>query len=245
MQEMAEDGGSVRRIDDRFMVRVFLAFALLAAVSGLISLGGKWAGRAIVLAGHTEDRTIREVVIGNNVLAVPSNAIRFERERRDGVTSALHLYLRWPALEGYSAEGRDDFNHAGGARNILFLAFEPQIMSRDMSGRYEPIYESLIEMPGTPGPAGLLEHAFTAQSGYLDERLVVGPAQEGGRFVARCLSGAVAAESLADCERDVLVGDELVLVYRFPSRLLEDWRRLDAAVMAYARHVLVSQPRQP
>jgi hypothetical protein len=111
-------------------------------------------------------------------------------------------------------------------------------MSRDMSGRYDPIYASLVENPGTLGPAGLTLHGFKPQSGYLDERLVVGPEEKGRRFVARCLTGAVAAESLADCERDLAVGDHLVVVYRFPSRLLGDWRRLEAAVLAYAREAL-------
>ncbi|WP_187970936.1 hypothetical protein [Aquibium microcysteis] len=238
MQATAGRGAGTRWIDDRLMVKVFVAFALLALASALISVGGKWLGRSIALAGHTEDATPHEIVIGNNVLVVPANAIRFEDDRRDGVASSLRLYLRWPDLDGYSAAARDDFNHAGGSRNILFVSFEQQIMSRDMSGRFDPIYASLIESEGTPGPAGVTLYGFKPQSGYLDESLAVGPAQAGGRFVARCLTGAVAAESLADCERDVAVGDRLVLVYRFPSRLLGEWKRLDESMLAYARKAL-------
>ena len=37
-------------------------------------------------------------------------------------------------------------------------------------------------------------------------------------FVARCLTGASAAESLAPCERDIQLGDDLSLTYRFPAR---------------------------
>lgn len=243
MQAAAGQGGRARRIDDRLMVKVFVAFALLALASALISVGGKWLGRSIALAGHTDDATPHEIVIGNNVVVVPANAIRFEDDRRDGVAAALRLYLRWPDLAGYSAAARDDFNHAGGSRNILFVSFEQQIMSRDMSGRFDPIYASLIEPAGTAGPSGLTMHDFRPQSGYLDERLAVGPEQPGGRFVARCLTGAVAAESLADCERDLIVGDRLVLVYRFPSRLLGEWRRLDEAMRAYAREALKT-PRE-
>lgn len=238
MQASTGEGGTVRRIDDQLMVRIFAAFLLLALLSALISVGGKWIGRSIALAGHTEDATPREIVIGNNVIVVPANAIRFEPDRRDGVAGSLRLYLRWPDMQGYTAPTRDDFNHAAGSRNILFVSFEPQIMSRDMSGRFDPIYASLIETPGTPGPAGLTLHGFRPQSGYLDERLVVGPQDKGSRFVARCLTGAVAIESLADCERDITVGDNLVLVYRFPSSLLGDWREIDAAVLAYAHNAL-------
>jgi len=234
----AVPAGTVRRIDDDFAIRIFLVFAVLAAIAVAISLGGKWVGKAIALAGHTEDTTLREVVIGNNVLQVPSNAIRFESDRRDGIASSLRLYLRWPGLTGYSVETRNDFNHLSPQRNILFLSFEQRMMSRDMSGRYEPIYSALIEHPGSAGPAGLSVHRFTPSSGYLNEMLVVGEAGDGSVFVARCLTGESAAESLAECERDVLVGDDLSLIYRFPGSLLPDWRRLDAGIAAYVSSVL-------
>lgn len=232
----AEATGAATRpaFDERFMFKVFAVFALMAFAAVLISIGGKHIGRSIALAGHTESTRVHEIVIGNDVLRAPANAIRFERGRRDGVAANLQLYLRWPDMRGYSAAARDDFNHAGGSRNILFLSFEPRIMSRDMSGRLQPIYRALIEPRAHEGPGGLALHPFTAASGYLDEMLVVGPEEAGGRFVARCLTGPAAAESLADCERDLFVGEELVLVYRFPSSLLPQWRLLEASVRAYA-----------
>jgi hypothetical protein len=57
-------------------------------------------------------------------------------------------------------------------------------------------------------------------------------------FVARCLSGPNAEESLAPCERDVQVGENLSLSYRFPKELLADWRALDAAVLAETSRIL-------
>ncbi|MVA99072.1 hypothetical protein GN330_17630 [Nitratireductor sp. CAU 1489] len=222
------------------MLRVFVGFALLALAAVAISAGGKLLGRSIVLAGHTEDTTPREIVIGNDVVVVPANAIRFERERRDGVAPNLHLYLRWPDMTGYRAAARDDFNHAGGRRAILFLSFEPRMMSRDMSGRYDPIYRALIDTTAGPGPGGLRVHAFSDKSGYANEQLLVGPRAGGAPFVARCLSGPVASELLAECERDIFVGEELSLTYRFPADLLADWRRLDAAVRSYAGTVVRS-----
>ncbi len=53
------------------------------------------------------------MVIGNNVIAVPANIIRFEQARRDGIASRLDLYLRYPEMDGYSDAARDDFNHTG------------------------------------------------------------------------------------------------------------------------------------
>ncbi|TGV29242.1 hypothetical protein EN811_30065, partial [bacterium M00.F.Ca.ET.168.01.1.1] len=100
-----------------------------------------------------DDTTVRQVVMGNNVIGVPSNFIRFDQARRDGIASRLDLYLRYPEMDGYSTAARDDFNHAT-TKKIVFLSFEPRMMSRDMSGRFAPIYSALIEKPGTAGPGG-------------------------------------------------------------------------------------------
>ena len=58
----------VKPLDSRFVWRVFFAFGALAMLSLAISIGGKWVGKSIVLAGHTDDQTPREIVIGNNVI---------------------------------------------------------------------------------------------------------------------------------------------------------------------------------
>lgn len=223
----------IRPIDSAFMLRVFYAFAILALLSVAISLAGKWFGRSIAMAGHTDDTTIREIVLGNDVLAVPANAIRFESARRDGVAERLDLYLHWPDMNGYTAATAADFNRPGDDGRILFLRFEPRTMSRDMSGRYEPIYSRLVDPAGTPGPAGMTFHRFEDKAGYLDEVLAVAPTA-GAPFVARCLTGQAAENSFAPCERDLHVGDFLSLTYRFPSGLLARWDTLDAAVLQRA-----------
>jgi len=225
-------------VDSRLMKRVFYAFATLALLSVAISLGGKWFGRSIAMAGYTDDATIHRIVIGNNVIAVPANVIRFDQARRDGVASRLDLYLRYPEMDGYSEAARDDFNHTGQSKDIIFLSLEPQMMSRDMSGRFAPIYSAMIVPPGTPGPGGTTIYAFTEKSGYLNEVLAVASRPGKTPFVARCLSGPSAEESLAPCERDIQVGDSLALTYRFPKEFLDNWQALDAAIVAEATHVL-------
>ncbi|RWM26932.1 hypothetical protein [Mesorhizobium sp.] len=225
-------------VDSTFMKRVFYAFAALALLSVAISVGGKWLGRSIAMAGYTDDTTVRQVVMGNNLISVPANFIRFDQARRDGIASRLDLYLRYPEMDGYSAAARDDFNHTGPARKIIFLSFEPRMMSRDMSGRFAPIYSALIVKPGTPGPDGTTLYGFTEKSGYLNEVLAVAGRPGKDPFVARCLSGPSAEESLAPCERDIQVGDDLSLSYRFPRELLEHWQALDAAIAAKVAGIL-------
>ena len=222
-----------------FMLKVLYALCALVLVSGAISLAGRHAGQFIAMAGHTDDASLREIVIGNDVLHVPANMIRFEGARRDGVANRLDLYLRWPRMDGYSHAASDAFNHVDGDRSILFLSFEPRMMSRDMSGRLEPIYRLLIEEEGRPGPAGLTVHRFSESSGYVDEVLVVADREDGGEpFVMRCLAGAAAREALAPCERDIHVGDGLNLVYRMPPQLAGEWRAVEARVREVAEGFL-------
>jgi hypothetical protein len=230
-----EGDGPVR---SALMTRVFIGFSMLALVSFALFCAGKWFGSEIALAGYADDPTPREIVIGNDVLVAPSNMIRFERARRDGIASRLDLYMRWPQMDGYSREASATFNNLDGSRSIVFLGFEERMMSRDMSGRFAPIYDSLIAKPGRPGPSGITFYDFIAKSGYLGEMLAVAQRPGEDPFVARCLTGQSAEESLAPCERDIQVGGNLSLTYRFAAHLLSDWRRLDAAVAAKAADLL-------
>lgn len=229
---------TARIVESGFAMKVFYAFAALAALSVLISLAGRMIGSNLAAVGHTEDRRRVEVVIGNNVFSIPANMIRAEEARRGGDARRIDLYALWPSMEGYSNARREAFNNRTATRRIVFMSVEPRMMSRDMSGRLEPIYRRLIDLPGQPGPAGLRVYNFAPGSGYTDELLVVGERPGRESFVARCLSGAAAAESLAGCERDVHVGEQLSLSYRFPEEMLESWEALDAAVSAKVAEML-------
>ncbi|MBS9720555.1 hypothetical protein JYU29_07640 [Tianweitania sp. BSSL-BM11] len=222
--------------DTRASKRLVAVAISVAVVTALISVAGSWLGPLLALSGHTEDQTLREIVIGNNVLAVPSNTIRFDEARVDGVTDRLDLYLHWPELDGYTAGTRDAFNNAEPEKRILFLTFEEATMSRDMTGRLEPIYRQLIEQEGRATDGGLTAYEFTETSGYTNEELVVGPGAT--PFVARCLTGQAAETALAPCERDLRMGEELSLTYRFPRGLLEQWSALDEAVKKRAQSFL-------
>ncbi len=180
--------------------------------------------------GNSTNTVAREIVIGNNVLSVPENMIRLEKARRDGVTDKLELFMHWPDMSGYSPALRDAFNDADASRSILFVTIQEKMMSRDMSGRFEPIYRRLILEPASRGSDGLVIYQFKPDSGYANEVLAVGRRDGQRPFVTRCLTGEAAAESLAACERDIDFGDELSATYRFSDRFLVDWSAIDLAV---------------
>ena len=83
----------------------------------------------------------------------------------------LDLYFAGRRCAATAASARR-LQQCGGRRNIVFLSFEERMMSRDMSGRFGPIYRSLIVTPGAPDPAGLRFMTFTKKSGYMNEVLV-------------------------------------------------------------------------
>lgn len=226
--------------------RLFYGIVIVGLLSVAITFAGKWFGERIAMGGHTDDTTVHAVVIGNNLLAAPANMIRFEQARRSGDAERLDLYARYPSMTGYTRQTRDDFNHATAADSIIFLGFSEQMMSRDMSSRFAPIYSALITRPGRNGPAGITFYEFSAKSGYVGEMLAVADRQGREPFVARCLTGEAAEKSLTPCERDILVGERLTLTYRFPQRFLEEWQALDTAVENLAASMLgtPASPRQ-
>lgn len=240
---MTTETVSVRSLDAAFLTRTFHAFAAVALAALAINVAGRWFGASIALGGHTEATTRHEIVIGNDVIVAPANAIRYERARRDGVAERLDLYFLWPDMSGYTAAARDAFNAAEGKRALLFATFEQRAMSRDMSGRLAPIYRSLIAPLGAAGPAGVVFYDFTEKSGYQGERLAVLERPGAEPLVARCLYGEAAAQSLAPCERDIHVGGDLSLTYRFPEEWLADWPALERAVRAKALDMVKTAPK--
>src|SRR5690606_7646121 len=94
------------RVGSPILTKVLVVVAIFAVLSLAISVGGRWIGRSIAMAGHTDDTTPRAVVISKELLAIPANMIRFEESRRDGEASKIDLYLRWPSMDGYSQDAR-------------------------------------------------------------------------------------------------------------------------------------------
>jgi hypothetical protein len=212
----------------KYAQRLFLIFAGLALIALLISLSERVIGGRIALGGHSEQTVPHEIIIGDDVMSVPENMIRLPEQRRVGMANRLDLYLSWPSLAGFSREEKQVFNGTHGNGRLIFLSFEERVMSRDMSGRFEPIYKFLIEGAGASGPAGLTRYVLPAKAGYLNEVLYVGPLEGAARFVARC-SEEEKENLIAACERDVQVGGNLSATLRFPVNLLDEWRALDAA----------------
>jgi hypothetical protein len=235
------DTGFVQ-VESRFFHRVFWVFAALAVVSLLISVGGHEIGSRLSMGGHTNDTTLHEIVIGNDVLSVSANKIRYPEQRRDGIANRLDLYALWPKMDGFTEPARAAFNNTDSNKDLLFLSFEQRTLSRDMSGRLEPIYRNMNLGNGVHLANGLVRFKLPDAAGFVDEFLIVGPDAGEKTFVARCLDESKGTSTLAGCDRDIHVGDDLVMMARFPSSLLDDWKTLNAKLDAFAGTVVKAIP---
>lgn len=241
MSQIADDL-PYRVIETSYGRKVLAALALLAVGTAAISFGGKQLGHTLALAGRSEETRIHRVTIGDEVVVAPANMIRQQRARRDGMATRLDLYLRWPEMDGYSESSHRAFDNLDPDRSLIFMTLEPRTMSRDMSGRLEPVYRMLVEPHGSEGPSNTMLYRFEKDSGYGDEELVVGQRTSMEPFVARCIiEVGGATEALTPCERDVSIGTGLSLSYRFSRSLLADWQKMDAAVIS-AASAMVRKP---
>lgn len=212
-----------------------LSLALLAMAAGLAGLA-QCAGDRLARAGHSADASPHEVVVGNDVLVVPTNMIRFGAQRRAASAERLDLYLHWPTLSGYSDGLSAAFSAAGIDPSILFLTVEPRQTSLDMSGRAGPLYGKFLVGEAANAGFGLSRRALSAAAGFVDEDLFYEP-EAGHPFVARCVRAGAPAMA-AYCMRDIHVGRSLSLTYRFHLSLMADWRRLEAAMRHLAAALL-------
>ncbi|MDM9628115.1 hypothetical protein QTL95_19670 [Rhizobium sp. S152] len=229
-------------VSNGFLVRATAVVALLAALTLVISIGGRWLGARVSLAGNTDSKAPVTITIGRDTLRLPENVLRFPSQRRDGLLERADLYLTWPEMQGYANEHRARFDDVSQSAGLIFLQISQGTMSRDMSGRFEPIYSHLLDGDPVPYQNGMILHRLRADAGYADEVLLTAPRKDGSEYVVRCVLPATPAlQSSGDCQRDIRIGNDLSVLYRFSSRHLPDWDHIDAAIRQFVETRLVSR----
>lgn len=227
-------------LSSRFAYRITTIVGLLAVLAVAISFTGRWFGENLALAGHTSSLETYDIFIGQDHLRLPANVIRFESQRMTRVAERVDLYLTWPTLAGYSDETRHLFNDFDHPEKLIFLQVAQSTMSRDMSGRLEPIYRHLFEGAPRAGPAGLARYDAKASSSYAGEVFFTASRLARRPYIVRCLLPEdLAASSSADCQRDIHAGKDLIVLYRFSSKLLPEWQAIDESIESFVRSRLV------
>lgn len=214
--------------------------ACVALFSLVLFLFSDSIGHALVLGDHSEVETPHIITIGLDRLSIEENAIRFVKQRRDGPAVRLDLALMWPEMRGYNFKDRKRFDDASQTDTLLFIQIAQSTMSRDMSGRIGPIYSQLFDGVPTPGPYGLTGHHLRPGSGYDGETLYTAPRTGDSDYAIRCMNdGASENPSMDDCQRDIRLGKDLSILYRFSRKNLADWQKIEAAVVAYASQRII------
>lgn len=244
-RENVVDDSELPLLSKGFLVKTTIAIGLLAAATFAIGSGGHWLGQRLALGGHSESDRIINIAIGEDRLRIPANMIRFESQRKAGTAERLDLYLTWPGMQGYSKSLQGDFDSTTRPDLLIFLQISQSTMSRDMSGRLEPIYSQLFAGGPKPYAFGLSINTLKPDSGYGSETILSANRAGDLPYAVRCMLPEHPADATGgDCQRDIHVGQDLTVLYRFSSTLLSDWHHIDAAVRSFVETRLdtTSQP---
>lgn len=221
-------------VSNRVLLKLLAFLLVMATLTMTMVIGGNWLGNRITLAGHSDSREIFNLTIGRDRIALPANVIRFDTQRHNGTTERADLYLLWPEMEGYSRTRSARFNGLSHSGSLIFIQITQSVMSRDMSGRIEPIYAHSFSGPAEDAGNGLTIHRLKADAGQLPDVLLTGKRPGMADFAVRCMLPASPDKATSgDCQRDIFAGQDLSVLYRFSSTLLPEWQKLDAAVAQY------------
>ncbi len=217
-----------RFVSENFPIMVIKLCLFMAIAATILFSAAKFYGSIIAQGGHSSSMELRQIVIGDDVIAVPENMIRFRSQRNQYNLNQLDLYAHWPSMQGYNSENTFVFDSSDPAAPLLFVTIEPRHMTKDMSGRISSIYENFFAGPPIEAGNGLVRRAFSSESAYFSEDLYY-EANSPYPFAARCIHEN---KNIADpfCIRDIHIGRDLMLTYRFHAEFLPDWLAMDRAV---------------
>lgn len=217
-----------------FLYKLTFIVCALLLVTVVLSIGGHRLGQRMALGGHTTSEEVFTVEIAEDVLQLPANVIRFAEQRRSGRAERVDLYLTWPGLAGYTSASRTSFDSTERSDTLIFLEITQSTMSEDMSGRLKPIYAQLFDGPPQAVEHGLTLHRLRPDSGYGNEVILTADRAVGEPYAVRCLlPGPAEKPTGGDCQRDIHIGKDLTVLYRFSSALLRQWDHIDAAVKSF------------
>lgn len=153
---------------------------------------------------------------------VPANYIKFASARQGGPRKEVALFTTFPDFEGYSDSNASDFSDNAADSPVIFLLLREEQYKISEADRLQRVYMSYITNPaGKPGPFGLTQYVFRDDSGYHGEDLFVGQ-DDGKPVVLRCVRFSAQVPS-PSCLRDIRLGHDVALSYRFKRAQLGHW----------------------
>jgi hypothetical protein len=224
------------RPQKRFPIWLKVA-AVLVSLMVVLVLGLFWSKSRIALHEFSSDRSTRQFILGNDVLEIPLNMIRFENQRSQSVFQQADLVMDWPGGDGFTPTNKASFLDPEKAGDLIFMTLTKRELPMPMSQRLKPIYSKLFDGGAHPGPSGLILQSLKAGSGYDGEELAIS-SNSGPVWVARCQKTGNGADPT--CFRDLFVGSGLGLRYRFSRSLLPQWYKIEQLVLTRMQEIVVA-----
>jgi hypothetical protein len=173
----------------------------------------------------TSDTTPIEVEVGALKLWIPANYMMFESTRHGGRRREVPLFAVLPDLSGWSNWESGSFDDNGPKSQLVFMPIREDRVNLTEAQRMERIYMAYVTDPkGKPGPFGLTQYTFRADSGYRAEDLFVGQTAT-GLMVLHCAKLGPDVPS-PNCWRDMQIGKGVSVSYRFKRSKLSHWREI-------------------
>jgi len=210
---------------------VFFVTACLSALVLAYYFAPAPPGLAKEEPAPTDATRVIAVSVGSLALRVPANYILMAGARRGGPMEEIALIAMLPDMQGYTLGAAPDLTSNAPDSRAVHIVIKSGKSLLPEQERFERIYVTQVEdAKGKPGPYGLRQYAFRADSGYHDQDLFLG-ATDAGPIVLLCAKIAPEAVS-PSCMRDLPIGDALSLSYRFKRAHLSEWRKIDAGIRA-------------
>ncbi len=167
----------------RLMLMVVI---LLGVLIFLFTIGANYFGTNAKKAGSTTDISIKQIIVGNDVLNIPANVFRFEEQQQSTTAKRLDLFYYWQGFQGYSLANHNLFyGPDSSTENLIFSTIENRNMQLDMSARLQPVYSKLLEGEQQISVTGLVYQRLRPEAGYSGEELHYQPASQ-MPYVVRC-----------------------------------------------------------
>lgn len=210
---------------------VFFVTASLSALVLAYYFAPNPGGLAEELPAPTDATRPVALSVGRIEFRIPANYIVLASARRGGAMRDIALTAMLPNFEGYTLATAPEFTDNAPDTGAISFALASGKLSLPEQERVDRIYMHQVEdARGQPGPFGLRQYVFRADSGYRGADLFVGAA-ETGSIVLLCDKPGPDVTS-PNCLRDLPLANGLSLSYRFKRGQLAEWRKIDGGIRA-------------
>ena len=179
--------------------------------------------------------------VGGTPFLIPANYIVYSRERNSGPHARVTLVALIPDFRGYSPEEARQFTDDSARSRVVHLRIWADDLALSEAAQLHRVLLHFVKSPrGQPGSFGLTRYSFRTDNGYRGQDLFVG-VYRGQTIVLRCWRAA-GTNQAPDCMRDLRLGHNVVLSYRFKRTYLGQWRQIAQGVRQLVAQFLHPSP---